>query len=114
MNITTARSFFEEISQRGSMPRLRNATGAWRFELGDEGTWVINCDHGKLEAHAAAANEPEAQATFRGSGADLLRAVRGDDNENLLTLFMRGTFELDGDIQFAQRLQALIPLSEKS
>jgi hypothetical protein len=112
MNITTARSFFEEISRRGSMPRLRNATGSWRFELGDEGNWVVNCDEGKLEAHVAAANEPAPLATFRGSATDLVRAVRGDDNENVLTLFMRGAFELEGDIPFAQRIQALIPLPE--
>lgn len=114
MNITTARSFFEEITRRGSMPRLRNATGAWRFEFGDEGAWVINCDEGKLEAHAAAANEPAPLVTLRGSAPELLRAVRGEDNENLLTLFMRGALEIDGDLQFAQRLQALIPLPEKS
>ncbi len=114
MNITTARSFFEEITRRGSMPRLRNATGSWRFELGDEGNWVINCDEGKLEAHAAKADEPASQATFRGSALDLVRAVRGDDNENVLTLFMRGAFEFEGDVQFAQRVQALIPLPETS
>lgn len=111
MNITSARSFFEEVGRRGFDWRLRKAHGAWQFDLEGEGSWRIDVDAGRLSVTEGKGEAP-AQATMRTTQANFLRVARGEENENLVTAFLRGAFEFEGDPSFAQKLQSILPLPE--
>jgi len=111
MEIPSARAFFEEVARRGFERRLRNVSGAWQFDIEGEGTWQIAVDAGQIKVSEG---NPAATptTTVRAAPAEFVRMVRGEDNENLITAFMRAAIEVEGDLAFGQRLQALIPLPE--
>jgi hypothetical protein len=118
MPIESARAFFEALAARGQEPRLAEAVGTWEFDIEDVGAWTVTVDHGALRVAeglrllpAEADREPPTR--FRLREEELLRLVRGDEHENLFTALIRGAVVIEGELAFAQRLQAILPIPEE-
>jgi hypothetical protein len=118
MPVGNARAFFEALATRAHEPRLVDAVGAWEFNVEDVGTWTVAVDHGALSVTAGApppalegTGEPKTRLRLRED--ELLRLVRGDEHENLFTGVVRGAIVIEGELAFAQRLQAVLPLPDE-
>lgn len=120
MAIDTARAFFETVAARGRDERLKDAVGAWEFDIEGAGSWTIAVDHGVLRVSGGkptAQSQPspkEAQPNVRLhlSEAELLRLAHAEGHENLLTALLRGALDFEGELAFGQKLQAILPLPE--
>lgn len=111
MTIDTPRAYFETIAARGREPRLEHDVGTWQIDVDGAGTWSIHVDHGALQVEEGP--DPTSTAQLRLGQAEFVRLARGDEHENLLTALLRGAIrELHGDLAFAQKLQAIMPLQE--
>jgi hypothetical protein len=111
MHIDNANQFFGALAARGREPRLGNASGTWQFDVDGAGTWTVKADNGSLTVASGPAAEG-ATACLNMSEAELLRLADSDTHENPLTGLLRGAIHLDGDLGFAQRLLAIMPLPE--
>ncbi len=111
MHIDNANQFFGVLSARGREPRLGNTTGTWQFDVDGAGTWTVKVDQGSL---SVASGQPSASPTARLnlSEAELLRLADSESHENPLTGLLRGAIRVDGDLGFAQRLLAIMPLPD--
>lgn len=111
MQIDNANQFFGALATRGREPRLGNATGTWQFDVEGAGTWTVKVDHGAL---SVASGQPSVPATARLnlSEAELLRLADSGSHENPLTGLLRGAIRVAGDLGFAQRLLAIMPLPD--
>jgi len=109
MQIENANQFFGALAARGREPRLGSATGTWEFDVDGVGTWTVKADQGTLSvANGQPPESPTARVHM--SEAELVRLAAGDDHENPLTGLLRGAIQVDGDLAFAQRLLAFLPL----
>lgn len=118
MPIESARSFFEALAGRGQEPRLANVAGTWELDVEGAGTWTVDVDHGALRVtegkppSSAGAGGRRAARIRLGEG-ELLRLVRGDGHENLFTALVRGALVIEGELAFAQTMQAILPVPEE-
>ena len=118
MPIDSARAFFETLATRGREPRLADAVGTWEFEIEDVGTWTVTVDRGALlvtegqRSFGTSAGAPPT-SRLRLSEDELLRLVRGEGHENLFMALIRGALVIEGELAFAQRLQAILPVPEE-
>lgn len=111
MPIDSARAFFEAVAARGHEPRLTDAVGTWEFDVDGAGTWTVTVDHGALAVASAAGAKPT--TTLRLDEVELLRLVSGDGHENLFMAMIRGAVGIEGQLAFAARLQAILPIPEE-
>jgi len=115
MKVESARAFFEALAARGNEPRLADAVGTWEFDIDDAGRWTVAVDHGALHVadgrQAFAAGEPTTRLRLRED--ELLRLVHGEGHENLFTALLRGDLVVEGELAFAQKLQAILPIPEE-
>jgi hypothetical protein len=111
MQIDSPRAYFEAIAARKAEPRLHNAVGSWEIDIDGAGSWTIHVDHGALRVTEGFDPAPTVRARF--DQAEFMRLARGDDHENLVTAMLRGeVLGYRGDIAFAQKLQAILPLPD--
>jgi hypothetical protein len=115
MPVDSARTCFDALTRRGHDPRLADVVGAWEFEVEGVGTWTVAVDRGVLSVTAdtqtrtaGGALAPTTRLRLRED--ELLRLARGDRHENLFTGVIRGAIVVEGEVAFAQRLQAILPL----
>jgi hypothetical protein len=116
MPIGNARAFFETLAARAHEPRLANTVGAWEFDIEGSGTWTVGVDHGALSVTTGVrspADGGEAKTRLRMREDELLRLARGDGHENLFMGVIRGAIVVEGELAFAQRLQAILPLVDE-
>ncbi|HTB71833.1 MAG TPA: SCP2 sterol-binding domain-containing protein [Polyangiaceae bacterium] len=111
MQIDNANQFFGVLSARGREPRLGNTSGTWQFDVEGAGTWTVKVDQGSL---SVGSGQPSTTPTARLnlSEAELLRLADSESHENPLTGLLRGAIRVDGDLGFAQRLLAFMPLPD--
>jgi hypothetical protein len=102
------RACFQALAARGHDPYLAGTTGTWEFDLEGDGTWSIEVDDGRLSVTEGSTGRPTTR--FRLHAADFVRLANGAEHENLLTSVLRGAMQVDGDIRFASRLQAVLPM----
>ena len=118
MPVASARAFFDALAGRAHEPGLADAVGTWEFEIEGVGTWTVTVNHGALNVSSGAppqsgdATRPR-WTRFRMREDELRRLVRGDGHENLFTGVIRGAIVVEGELAFAQRLQALLPLPDE-
>jgi hypothetical protein len=114
MQFESARAFFEAIAARGHEPRLADAIGSWEFHLEGGPTWTVTVDHGTLHVVEGQRSQPAARKAtrLRLREDELLRLVRGDGHENLFMALLRGALVIEGELAFAQRLQAILPVTQ--
>ena len=114
MAIDSAPSFFEALAAHGQEPRLADAVGSWELDVEDAGVWTVSVDHGALRVAegtlGAASGKPTTRLRLRED--ELLRLAHGDEHENLFTALLRGALVIEGELGFAQRLQALLPVPD--
>ena len=84
--------------------RFRYIAGSYLFDVDQVGTWRVSVDHGKIQvfegAHAA-------DCIIRTSAMEFAHILKGE--RNLLTAFMRGEVEVEGDLALAQKLLGIVP-----
>ena len=118
MAINSARAFFEAVAARGREPRLADAAGTWEFDVEGVGIWTVAVDGGALHVTEGQPSSPgEAGRTrktrLRLREDELLRLVHGDGHENLFMGLIRGALAVEGELAFAQRLQAIFPVPDE-
>ena len=86
------RSFFEELAQRGYEPGLHSVTGTCRFDIVEDGSWLLSVCDGAM---AVSQDTADADCVFVGSAADFEAIVRGEQNP--LTAAMQGRVQISGD-----------------
>jgi SCP-2 sterol transfer family len=111
MHVDNASQFFGALAARGREPRLADSTGTWQFDVDGVGTWTVKVDRGALTVvNGEPSESPTAHLEL--SEAELVRLANGDAHENPLTGLLRGVIRVDGEIPFAQRLFAILPMPE--
>ena len=80
-------------------PELRELRGTYRFELDDGRSFMLRLDRGRLSVEEGSA---EAECVLRCTMTSFMRALSG--RLNLLTAFMRGDIQLQGDLELTKRL----------
>jgi putative sterol carrier protein len=85
-------------------PRLKSVSGSYRFDVDEVGSWKIDVDHGRIEVHETS---ERADCVVRASADDFGRIMSGA--QNLITAWMQGLVELEGDASLAQKLHGIIP-----
>jgi len=103
----TARSIISEFQRRHADrrpdPRLQGVTGSYRFDVEGVGSW-------RLEVHDKIATMTESTAAadcvLRCNEADFVRIARGE--QNLLTAFLQGRVQVEGDYALGQRFHGFI------
>jgi hypothetical protein len=118
MPIDSARAFFEALAARGREPRLADASGTWEFDIEGAGLWTVTVDRGALRVNKGRQSLPVEAGTpdktrLRMAEDELLRLVRGDGHENIFMGLIRGAIVIEGELAFAQRLQAILPVPEE-
>jgi hypothetical protein len=113
MQIRDAREYFEALKARDREPRLRNVVGTWQIDVDKVGTWSIEVDRGVLRVTEGSSSAPKARLRFEEPA--FVRLANGEGHENLITALLRNAIAgFEGDVAFAQKLQALLPLPEES
>jgi hypothetical protein len=112
-----ARKLFATLANYGVEPRLGNASGTWEFDIEGAGVWTVTVDRGALRVAGGQPSLPGEAGTqpktrLRMREGELLRLARGDGHENLFMGLLRGAIVIEGQLAFAQRLQAIFPLPE--
>ena len=112
MQFDTPAAYFNAVVARGREPRLVHDVGTWQIDVDDAGTWSIHVDHGALQVSQGPGPTPTARVRL--SREEFMRLVRGDAHENIVTALLRGEIrELDGDLAFAQKINAILPLFDR-
>jgi predicted lipid carrier protein YhbT len=106
-----AREILERIDQikhRPVDPRFGKFTGSYLFDVEGVGAWKIAFENGSKTVIDGAA---DAECVIH-SDADLfLKIARGE--QNLLTAFMQGRLDIEGDMALAQKLNSVLPSAKK-
>ncbi len=95
-------TIIERARKRKLEPGLRNIQGRYRFDVEGAGTWRLHVDNGVVEL-------------LDGPGeADCIVSVDADDfvliasgKQNLVTAYMQGRVDIEGDMVLAQALASL-------
>jgi SCP-2 sterol transfer family len=111
MQIENASQFFGALAARGREPRLGNSAGSWQFEVDGAGTWTVKIDQGAVSVSSGESPETPT-ASLAMSEAEFVHLANGESHENPLTGLLRGVIHVGGDIPFAQRLFAILPMPE--
>ncbi len=104
MDAAEVRQVFERTRARAFDPRLRRVRGRYRFDVEGIGAFRVHVDRGRLEVLEGAG---DADCVIRCDPRDFLRIARGE--QNLVTAFMQGRIELEGDLALAQKLHGILP-----
>jgi hypothetical protein len=115
-HVASVRDFFEGVAARGNEPQLSHLVGTWELDVEGAGTWKIAVNHGSLSVtEGPSSSDPasEPSTRIRIDEADLLRLIRGEGHANLVTELLRGGATVEGDVGFALKLHALLPLEEE-
>jgi putative sterol carrier protein len=84
--------------------RFRSVKGSYLFDIEGAGSWRIDVDHGKIRVTEGATG---ADCVVRTGIPEFVRIANGE--MNLLTAFMRGQVEVEGDLALAQKLIGITP-----
>jgi hypothetical protein len=112
MQLETPRECFDALARHGRDPDpyLQGWSGVWEFIIDDKQIWSVRLDDGRVSVSEGSTGKALASIHIRES--DFLRLARGEGHENVITTAVRGALRVEGDIRFAQRLQAVLPIRE--
>jgi hypothetical protein len=114
MQIESARAFFQTLAARAQEPRLANTVGTLELDVMGSGTWTITVDRGAVRVAEGPPPksdiEPGTRIHVRED--ELVRLLRGEYHQNLVTALLRGALVIEGDLRLAQSLQAIVPVPE--
>ena len=112
MPTETARSIMKEAQRRREDrrpdPSLQGIRGSYRFDIDGVGSWRIEVRDGIATITESTA---AADCVVRCDEADFVRIARGQ--QNLLTAFMQGRVQIEGDYALAQRLHGFIRVTRE-
>jgi ubiquinone biosynthesis protein UbiJ len=112
MPTDTARSIMQEAQRRrqdrSPDPRLQGMSGSYRFDIEGVGSWRFEVRDG-----IATITESTGQAdcVVRCDEPDFVRIAQGQ--QNLLTAFLQGCVQIDGDYALAQRLYGFVRVTRE-
>jgi putative sterol carrier protein len=103
----TARSIMTEAQRRRESrtkdPRLRGVNGSYRFDVKGAGSWRLEV---RDEIVTITEGTAPADCVMRCDEADFVRIASGD--QNLLTAFLQGRVQVEGDFALGQQLHAFV------
>jgi putative sterol carrier protein len=99
----TAREFFEGLEFRLNTSGVGDASGSYRFDIGDAGSWRVDLAEGQA---GVTESDEGGDCIIRMKEDVLLRLISGDQNP--MTAFMTGKIKVDGDVGMAMRLKELL------
>src|SRR4051794_7058564 len=103
-DVKETRAIIDALKAKQFAPRLEHVRGSYLFEVSGVGSWRFDVDHGKIAVKEGAGT---ADCIVRTDPADFVRIARGE--QNLITGFMQGRVQLEGDPALAQKLHGLLP-----
>lgn len=107
-----ARSMMKEAQRRREDRKpdqsLQGISGSYRFDIDGVGTWRIDVRDGIATITESTA---AADCVIRCEEADFVRIAHGQ--QNLLTAFLQGRVQIDGDYALAQRLHGFIRVTRE-
>jgi putative sterol carrier protein len=99
--------FFEELAQRGYEPRLRNASGTFRFDIANgkkTATWFVAIDKGNV-----AVSQSGGAAAFTNGGRKELFEKLVSGQANAVAAVLRGTLTIAGDWRLLVLVRRILP-----
>ena len=102
--VDTSEAFFTGLSKRGYVPLLHNVTGTIRWDIGDEGSWLVRVKNGTV---SVSRDTGSADSVCACSREDFDRMVVGKQNPT--TLFLQGRLKITGNAGLAQKFLRLFP-----
>jgi putative sterol carrier protein len=99
--------FFDELARRDADPLLSKIRGSARFDLVDGGTtehWRVTFEKGRVTVDRDGA---DADCIVTADRTWFARLTRGE--ENAMAAVLRGTLEIDGDIELMFAIQRAFP-----
>jgi putative sterol carrier protein len=93
---------FKAITDAGPNAYLRGVTGSCRFDLTDDGKWLVNVNNGAISAEQ---RPGDADCVLRLNSVEFRRIASGD--ESAIAGLLRGGIGVQGDLAMAMRIQRL-------
>ena len=106
---TTARELFAGIPPEVRSREFAGWEGSYKFDVVDQGVWNVNVHDGVAEVREGAAIT---DCVIRCDNDVFMRIASGE--QNLLTAWMQGRVEADGDMALLQRFLGFVRSDERS
>jgi len=106
---TTARELFAEIPPMIRSAEFEGWHGSYKFDVADQGVWNATVEDGVAEVHEG---DVPTDCVIHCDNDDFVRIVAGE--QNLLTAWMQGRIEAEGDLALLQHFLGFIRSDERS
>jgi putative sterol carrier protein len=98
----------DRIKEIEFVPRLKSVSGSYLFDVEGAGSWRLDVDHGRVAVGEATGS---ADCVIRAGAEDFVRIMTGA--QNLVTAWMQGLVEVEGDPSLAQKLHGVLPRKQR-
>jgi putative sterol carrier protein len=92
------RDTIDEVLHGGFNPEFENITTTFRFDVDNQGSWLIKVDHGTISVSKGTG---QADCVLACSAEDFEPIIRG--RQNLITAHMQGRLRVEGSPALALR-----------
>ena len=97
------RDIIDDVLHGGFNPAFEKIVGTYRFDVDDQGSWLIKIDHGTV---SVSKRTGEADCVLSCSAEDFEPIITG--RQNLLTAHMQGRLRIEGSPIMALRFISTI------
>jgi putative sterol carrier protein len=107
MVISSAKEYFDTLSQRFQAHASKGMNAVFQFELSGDGggTYHVIVTDGTMKVETGAHASPT--ATIKMNAADYVKMANGQING--MQAFMKGQLKVTGNMMLAQKMQAIFP-----
>jgi putative sterol carrier protein len=98
------RALIDRLRTRDFDRRFQHVQGSYLFDVSGVGRFRVDVDHGRIKVRDDATS---GDCVIHSDPQDFMRIARGE--QNLITAFMQGRIQLEGDPALAQKLHGLMP-----
>jgi len=106
--VTSARELFSQIPSSTRRPEFEGWQGSYKFDIIGQGVWNAQVHDGIAEVREG---DVPTDCVIRCDNDDFVRIVAGE--QNLLTAWMQGRVETEGDMALLQRFHGFIGAGER-
>jgi putative sterol carrier protein len=106
--VTSARELFTQIPAETRGPEFDGWHGSYKFDIADQGVWTARVDDGVAVVHEG---DVPTDCVIHCDNDEFLRIVSGE--QNMLTAWMQGRIDAEGDIALLQHFHGFIRSDER-